>query len=104
MPLLPPVTSMVLPTTEYIFVFSDSVCWYGLPEPGNPFLSGLSLADIGTDKCDWSLEDLVAFDASVNSGNGQKWMQEQYDELRQIIHSVPPFIPDNLKGIFEADD
>lgn len=78
--------------------------WVGVPEPGNPFLSGLSLADIGTDKCDWSLEDLVAFDASVNSGNGQKWMQEQYNELRQIIHSVPPFIPDNLKGIFESDD
>jgi len=76
----------------------------GAPGPGEPYVSGLMLSQIGTEECDWPAEDLTAFRAWRESEANQKWQQGVYDELTKIIHTVPPPIPDNLKGILESDD
>lgn len=73
----------------------------GVPEPGKPKLSGLSLSDIGTEKCNWSKEDIKAFESWAATEAQQAWILNAYEELRKIIHSVPPQLPDNLKGLFD---
>ena len=73
----------------------------GVPEPGEPALSGLMLADVGSEKCDWSKEDLEAFRAWEGSEAQQSWRQQVFEELRVTLRKVPPPLPDNLKGILD---
>ena len=76
----------------------------GVPEPGKPYLSGLMLSDIGTSKCDWSVEDVAAFEEWLQGEQNKQWMQRTFDELRELIRTIKPPLPDSLKGIGEADD
>ena len=71
---------------------------------GEPYVSGLMLSQIGTADCDWSAEDLSAFRAWLELDSSRKWKRGVYDELQEIVRTVAPPIPDNLKGIFDPDD
>jgi hypothetical protein len=71
---------------------------------GEPYLSDLTLADIGTEKCDWSEEDLVAFNAWLELPRSKDFLQSAYDELKHIIETVKVVMPDNLKGVMEPEE
>jgi len=71
--------------------------------PGEPYMSDLTLADIGTDKCDWSEEDLISFNTWLEQPQSKDFLQTAYNELKHIIETVKVVIPDNLKGVLEAD-
>ena len=73
----------------------------GVPEPGAPSLSGLALSDVGTEKCDWSKEDVEAFLAWTHNEDNLAWQRKVFDEIQMLIHHVPPPLPDNLKGILD---
>lgn len=72
--------------------------------PGKPFLSGLMLADIGTDKCDWSAEDVAFFEKWLASDVAQKWLKNTFEELTKLTRTVKTKLPENLHGILEDDD
>lgn len=76
----------------------------GVPEPGEASLSGMTLDDIGTDRCDWSKEDVAFFNEWLATEQAQKWKLERYNELVETLENSQCKVPENLKGIFDADD
>lgn len=44
----------------------------GTPYPGEPYLSGISLNVIGTDRCNWSQEDIESFRQWLATANTQQ--------------------------------
>lgn len=74
------------------------------PDLGHPFLSGLTVADIGTPKCDWSADDQAALREWLASPRAQDWMRRAHDDLAELIGTVKPALPENLRGIAEDDD
>ena len=76
----------------------------GEPPPGAPRLSGLTLSALETEQCDWSDEDRQAMRDLITGDRARDWLRAQYDELSELIRTVKAPIPENLRGIFEADD
>lgn len=76
----------------------------GQSGPGLPYLSELMLSDIGTEKCNWPSEDVAFFQTWLASDVAQQWLQNTFDELTELIHSVKTKLPENLHGILDADD
>ena len=76
----------------------------GKAGPGEPYPSGLMLSDIETDKCDWAAEDVAFFKEWLASDVAQRWMQNVYDELAELIRTVKTPLPESLHGILEDDD
>jgi len=72
--------------------------------PGEPYPSGLMLSDIGTEKCDWSAEDVAFFSNWLASGVVQQWMLKIHDELAELIRTVKAPLPENLRGILDDED
>jgi hypothetical protein len=66
--------------------------------------SQLFLADVGTDRCDWSKEDVEFLQAWLSTKSEQEWMQESHDELIEVINSSQTTLPESLKGILDVDD
>lgn len=76
----------------------------GKAGPGEPYLSGLILPDIGTDKCDWSADDVAFFNNWLASDVVKRWLQNAFDELAELVRTVKAPLPKNLHGILEDDD
>lgn len=76
----------------------------GKAGPGEPYLSGLKLPDIGTDKCDWSADDVAFFNNWLASDVVKRWLQNAFDELAELVRTVKAPLPKNLHGILEDDD
>jgi len=72
--------------------------------PGTPYLSGLMLADIGSEKCDWPAEDVAFFQKWLAADVAQQWLQKTFDEVTELNRTVKKTIPENLHGILEDDD
>ena len=71
----------------------------GEPGPGEAYLSGLMLADIGSEKCDWSDEDVDFFQKWRATPVIQQWLQKTFDEFTELKRTVKITLPDNLRGI-----
>lgn len=76
----------------------------GKAGPGEPYLSGLILPDIGTDKCAWSADDVAFFNNWLASDVVKRWLQNAFDELAELVRTVKAPLPKNLHGILEDDD
>lgn len=76
----------------------------GKDGPGDPYPSGLMLSDIGTEKCDWSAEEVAFFNNWLASDVAQQWMRNTFDELTELIRTVKAPLPENLHGILEDED
>lgn len=70
------------------------------PGAGEPYLSGLCLADIYAEKCKWSAADKAAFHAWYMRPRTQEWLQEQFEELVRLVETVPVGEPGELRGMF----
>jgi len=75
----------------------------GEPGPGTAYLSGLMLADIGSEKCDWPDEDVDFFRQWLASDVVQQWLQKTFDEFTELKRTVKITLPENLRGILEDD-
>ena len=73
----------------------------GKDGPGVPYLSGLMVSDIGTEKCDWPVEDVVFFKQWLRSEAAKKWLRNVFDELTELIRTVKAPLPENLRGILD---
>ena len=76
----------------------------GKEGPGEPYPSGLMLPDIGTVKCDWSADDVAFFNNWLASDVVERWLQNAFDELAELVRTVKAPLPKNLHGILEDDD
>jgi len=76
----------------------------GKSGPGLPYLSKLMLSDIGTEKCDWSAEDVDFFQEWLASDVAQQWLQNTFDELTELVRTTKVNVPENLHGILDGDD
>jgi hypothetical protein len=76
----------------------------GKAGPGEPYPSGLMLPDVGTDKCDWSADDVAFFKNWLASDVVKRWLQNTFDELAELVRTVKAPLPKNLHGILEDDD
>jgi hypothetical protein len=74
------------------------------PDLGQPYLSGLTVADIGEPKCDWPAADQVAFREWLFSPRAQDWIRQAHEDLGKLIETVKPPTPEALHGILEDDD
>ena len=80
-----------------------NIAYYNAEEgkdgPGVPYLSDLVVSDIGTEKCDWPDEEVAFFNQWLKSAPIQAWLQNVFNELTELIHTVKAPIPENLHGI-----
>ena len=76
----------------------------GAPYPGEPYPSGITLAAIGTERCDWSNEDIESFRQWLATDNTQQWLRTAYNNMMDAISSSKSVLPENLKGIMDDDD
>jgi len=72
--------------------------------PGESYLSGLMLSDIGTNKCDWSQEDISAFNTWLETPRSQAFLKQGYDELHQILATVKAKLPESLQGVLHPNE
>lgn len=70
------------------------------PGAGEPYLSGLCLSDITTEKCKWPAADKSAFHAWLQQPRTRAWLQEQFEELVRLVETVPVDEPEGLRGMF----
>jgi hypothetical protein len=66
--------------------------------------SKIFLANVGTERCDWSTEDVEFFKSWLSGETEQQWLRKSYDELLDALKTTKTSLPDNLKGILDADD
>lgn len=76
----------------------------GKAGPGGPYPSGLMLPDIGTDKCDWSADDVAFFNHWLASDVVKRWLQNALDELAELVRTVKAPLPEALHGIMDDED
>ena len=76
----------------------------GVPYPGEPYLSGITLNAIGTDRCDWSQEDIELFRQWLATDNTQQWLRTAYNDMIEAISNSKSVLPENLKGIMDDED
>lgn len=76
----------------------------GIPYPGEPYLSGITLNAIGTERCDWSNEDIESFRQWLATDNTQQWLRTAYSDMMDAISSSKPVLPENLKGLMDDED
>lgn len=76
----------------------------GAPDQLEQYQSGMRLSDIGTDRCDWSREDIEYFDAWLKQDTSQQWLRDSYDEFVATLQGTKAVIPDALKGLLDVDD
>ena len=76
----------------------------GKEGPGEPYPSGLMLPDIGTVKCDWSADDVAFFNNWLASDVVERWLQNAFDELDELIRTVQAPLPEALRGIMDDED
>jgi hypothetical protein len=76
----------------------------GIPYPGEPYLSGITLNAIGTDRCDWSQEDIESFRQWLTTDNTQQWLRAAYSDMLDAISNSRSVLPENLKGIMDDED
>ena len=67
-------------------------------------LPKLQLTDIGTDRCNWSKEDVEFFQKWLEAEPTQAWLKAKYDELVEALNTTKIETPESLKGIFDPDD
>lgn len=68
---------------------------------GEPYLSGLMLSDLGTEKCDWPEEDVAFFKHWLASDTVKDWLADYFEKLSELVQTVRPPLPENLKGILD---
>lgn len=71
---------------------------------GEYHFSKLYLADVGTERCDWSNEDVDFFKSWLSEESAQRWLRESYGQLVEALKSTKTTLPESLKGILDADD
>lgn len=76
----------------------------GVSYPGEPYLSGITLNAIGTDRCDWSQEDIDSFRQWLATDNTQQWLHTAYDNMMEAISNSKSALPENLKGIMDDEE
>lgn len=76
----------------------------GTPYPGEPYLSGITVNAIGTDRCDWSQADIESFRQWLATDNTQQWLRTAYDNIIEVIRNSKSVLPENLKGIMDDED
>lgn len=72
--------------------------------PGEPYLSGLMLSDIGQPACDWPEEDQRWFLAWLQEPTAQHWLQQTFDTLAGLVKKNQVPLPQSLHGILDSDD
>jgi hypothetical protein len=75
--------------------------WRGQPDTSEPYLTGLTVRDISTDKCDWSPEEMRSFDSWLESPPARHWLRERFDELHEVLRTTKTSLPENLRGLFD---
>jgi len=75
-----------------------------VPYPGDEYLSGITLSALGTERCDWSAEDIEAFREWLAGDANQKWLHTAYNELLEAIKNSKPQVPESLDGILDDED
>jgi len=53
-----------------------------------PYLSGLMLADIGTEKCDWPAEDVQVFQEWMATEIAQQWLRNTFAKLQFVLDAT----------------
>lgn len=76
----------------------------GVPEPGEAYPSGMTMTALGTDRCDWSKEDVAFFQKWLTSEPAKKWLQNGYDELLTALNTTKAKAPESLNRILDSDD
>lgn len=62
----------------------------GVAEPGEPHDTGLQVADLDTERCDWPATDQQALLEWLFSEPAEEWLEERYDELTAMFEDSPP--------------
>ncbi len=75
-----------------------------VPYPGEPYLSGITLNAIGTDRCDWSQEDIDSFRQWLSADNTRQWLRTAYNDMVNTISNSKSVLPESLKGIMDDED
>jgi len=72
--------------------------------PGEPYPTNMSLADIDTDKCEWSETDKEAFRLWLARPQTLEYLQQEYDEVKQILEDVEAKLPESLTGVLDPEE
>lgn len=69
-----------------------------------PYLSGLMLADVGTEKCDWPAEDVQFFQEWLATELARQWLKNTFQDLHAALKATHAELPEVLHGVLEQED
>lgn len=70
------------------------------PDRGEPYLSEVRIADLGSAECPWPEADQHALLAWLRSERTRAWLQETLEDLRDMLASKPA--PTDMRSLLDG--